>query len=92
MIVNLKQICPCVQLSCSGEEVGPILLQVPLIVQASSLTKNKMLKHGSDDIVSKSQTTDISSGASGNSVRQNFYLMDEVTIKFGSIPPSFAVF
>ncbi|KAI9083422.1 hypothetical protein K1719_034636 [Acacia pycnantha] len=58
----------------SGEEVGPILLQVPLIVQASSLTRNKMLEHGSDDIVSISQTTDISSGAS---VRQKFYLMDE---------------
>ncbi|XP_028778040.1 uncharacterized protein LOC114734587 isoform X2 [Neltuma alba] len=64
----------------SGEEVGPILLQVPLAVRVSSSTKNKVLKHGSDDIASKSQTTDISSGASGNSVREDSYLNEEEPI------------
>ncbi|XP_054784576.1 uncharacterized protein LOC129291305 isoform X2 [Prosopis cineraria] len=70
--------------SKSGEEVGLILLQVPLIVEASSLTKNKVLDHGSDDIGSKNQTTDISSGSSGNSVREVSYLMNKEPTTFSS--------
>ena len=59
------------------------MLQVPLFVQESGLTKNKV-KHGSDDVVSISQTTDISFGASGNLISEDSDFMIEVSVKFGS--------
>lgn len=78
-------------LLCSGQEVGPLLLEAPLIVQPRSLTNNKGLGHRSDDIGSEKQTTEFSSEASGNSVWEGSHIINEVSIQlisllFSSLP------
>ncbi|KAF7822342.1 BRCT domain-containing protein [Senna tora] len=87
VIVNHQWIEDCIKLGTrvpeesytikSGQEVGPLLLEVPVTVQASTLTKNKVLSHRSDDIGSKKQITEFSSWASRNSVWEDSYLINK---------------
>ncbi|RDY10575.1 BRCT domain-containing protein, partial [Mucuna pruriens] len=59
----------------SGHEVGPLLLEVPLIVRASSLRKNKQVSDKLHDTGSEKQKTNFSSGASGTYVLEGSCLM-----------------
>ncbi|XP_020204420.1 uncharacterized protein LOC109789797 isoform X2 [Cajanus cajan] len=59
----------------SGHEVGPLLLEVPLIVRSSSLTKNKLVSDKLHDIGSGRQNTNFNSGASGTYVLEDSCLM-----------------
>ncbi|KAK7316237.1 hypothetical protein VNO77_35103 [Canavalia gladiata] len=56
----------------SGHEVGPLLLEVPLIVRASSLTKNKVVSDRLHDIGSEKPKTHF---CPGTSVREDSCLM-----------------
>ncbi|XP_019451489.1 PREDICTED: uncharacterized protein LOC109353612 isoform X1 [Lupinus angustifolius] len=59
----------------SGHEVGPLLLKVPPpTVQANNLRKKKVINDRSCDTGSEKQTTELSSGASGNSVWEDFLM------------------
>ena len=64
---------------CSGEQVGQLLLEVPPSVQASGLTKDKLLSDLLDD-GSQKQTVEFSSGPVGNPVR-DFCSINKVTIR-----------
>ncbi|XP_027358946.1 uncharacterized protein LOC113867706 [Abrus precatorius] len=59
----------------SGHEVGPLLLEVPLIVRASSLTKNKVVSDRLHDTGSEKRENNFSPGASGTSVSEDSCLM-----------------
>ncbi|KAJ7942387.1 BRCT domain-containing protein [Quillaja saponaria] len=50
----------------SGQEVGPLLLEAPLIVKECASSKNKVLCGNPDGVDSDKQKTEFSFGASGN--------------------------
>ncbi|KAI4346789.1 hypothetical protein L6164_007657 [Bauhinia variegata] len=52
----------------SGEEVGPLVLEVPLFVQTSSLTRENLPSERADDLGSLNQNSEFTSGDSGNPV------------------------
>ncbi|KAK7266704.1 hypothetical protein RIF29_19355 [Crotalaria pallida] len=65
-----------------GEKrVWPLLLKVPHTVKANCSTKKKVISDRSYDIGSEKQTTEISSGSSGNSAWEDFLMNkhEEVT-------------
>ncbi|KAK7381148.1 hypothetical protein VNO78_33674 [Psophocarpus tetragonolobus] len=62
----------------SGHEVGPSLLEVPLIVQASSLTTRKLVSDNLHDTGSERQKTNSGSGASGTYVLEDSCLMKQL--------------
>ncbi|TKY50078.1 BRCT domain-containing protein [Spatholobus suberectus] len=59
----------------SGREVGPLLLEVPVIVRASSLTKKKLVSDKLHDTGHERQKTNFGSGASGTDVLEDSCLM-----------------
>ncbi|KAL2335319.1 hypothetical protein Fmac_016532 [Flemingia macrophylla] len=61
--------------SQSGHEIGPLLLEVPLIARASSLTKKKLVSDQLHIIGSQRQNTNFSSGASVTCVLEDSCLM-----------------
>ncbi|XP_061353627.1 uncharacterized protein LOC133298376 [Gastrolobium bilobum] len=85
LIVNHRWIEDCIKerrrvpedsyLLQSGHEVGPLLLEVPVSVQTSSLIKNRVVSNRLYDISSEKQNTDFSPGASENSVSKDLCLM-----------------
>ncbi|XP_025684421.2 uncharacterized protein [Arachis hypogaea] len=68
----------------SGYEVGPLLLEVPISVPATRLTKNKVITHQIYDIDSGEQTTEISFGASENSVWEDLNTKHDKSIAYPS--------
>ncbi|KEH25278.1 putative chromatin regulator PHD family [Medicago truncatula] len=61
----------------SGQEVGPLVMEVPVNVQASTLSKNKVVRGRSCDIVSERQNTDFSSGVCGIPVLEDSSLLKQ---------------
>lgn len=64
----------------SGHEVGPLLLEVPVTIQASSLSKNKAISDRLCDLGSVRQNTDFSSGYCGITVLEDSCLLKKVRI------------